>query len=197
MIEYIVLFIIIFAFVIFGIIIGFTYFGSNNTNTITSTTQENSLESWIENYGGYNNDDIFPPCFNVSPPAKKIFAIFKHYNIINKYKQFFNVLSMMCCQINELNKNDCTKITNRYTQLLDMNADPKNNRATLIAAANTTLKNNINSKFIIAAIYILEKHMDDINIDNVIITKQDKESIRGYLYVFYQTHIETINKKIC
>jgi hypothetical protein len=193
---FIIIFIIILVFIITGLIIGLTLFNNTTSNTsiiISEETQKQQNNFWLENYRGYQNVDIFPPGFNISPPAKHIFNILNNYKLVNYYKQLFDILSMICCQQIELQNSNCSNINIRYNQLLNMGANPNNNRATLIAAGYTSLQHNINANFIICAISIIENNMDNL----INITKPDKEAIRGYLYIFYQTHLDPINKKIC
>jgi hypothetical protein len=186
-------------FAIGGLVLGFIIFKPsqvNVTNTPTVSPIPAPSQYWLENSRGYANVDVWPPCYDTSPPAKKMFSLMVANGSSDRYKQLFDVLSMMLCQQMELNKSDCSRLKIRLNQLLNMGADTKNNRATLTAAAYTTLLNNDNSNFIVAAISLIENHMDNIAQDGSI-TKVDKEAIRGFVYVFYQTHLESINKKIC
>lgn len=198
--EFTVVIITLFSFAILGLIIGFVIFSPEKVTvaakTSTTITQISSSPYWLENSRGYANVDNWPPCYDLSPAAKKLFSLMVANGSADRYKQLFDVMSMMMCQQTELIKSDCSRLTIRLNQLLNLGADTKNNRATLTAAAYTQLLNNDNSNFIIAAISLIENHMDNVGQDSSI-SKVDKEAIRGFVYVFYQTHLETINKKMC
>jgi hypothetical protein len=197
--EFVVIIIVLLIFIILGIVLSFTIFNTKAT-TPTPTPKPETVSTpskyWLENSRGYANVDMWPPCYDISPPAKKVYSLMVANGSADRYKLLFDVISMMCCQQQELNKADCSRLNIRLNQLLSLGADTKNTRANLTAAGYTTLQNNNNSNFIIAAISLIENQLDNINNDNSI-TKIDKESIRGFIYVFYQTHLESINKKIC
>ena len=52
---------------------------------------DNFTNSWIENSRNNNNFKTYPPCFNLSTEAQKIYDILASKNMIEKHKILFEV----------------------------------------------------------------------------------------------------------
>lgn len=198
-VEFIVFFIMLIVFAIIALVLILTIFTTDNEKP--KLVKEKPLPTypdayWLENSRGYSNVEIFPPCFDISTPAKKAYSLLLHRNLVTKYKKLFEVMSFVCCQQKELQNKKCNNLAQRINQMQTMGADITNKHATLSAAAYTTLQNNDNSKFIIAAFSLMEEQVDQIQNDPDL-PKVDKEAVRGFVHMFYQTHLDTINNISC
>lgn len=202
MLEIIVIMIIVIIFALLGIIFGVFMFGLAKpekpitTSLVVPETIQPPLQYWTENGRGYGNVDQYPPCLNISTPARKLFSLMVANNTMDKYKTLFEVMSMVCCQENELRKKDCSQVVTRTNELLRLGANPKSNSANSTAASYTKLQDTDNSKFVVCVVSVMEAQMDNIASDTAI-SKVDREAIRGFVFVFYETHLETINKILC
>lgn len=199
--DVIIFFVMIIIFAIVTVVVALTIFGFSDDTVKPKNVDPKELPNypdayWQENSRGYPNTEIFPPCFDISTPAKKAYSLLLSRNLVPRYKKLFEIMSYVCCQQKELQKKDCSRLVERINNMISMGADPNNKFATLSAAAYTALQNTDNSKFIIAAFSLLEEQMDQIEKDNDV-DKVDKATMRGFLHIFYNSHFDTINKISC
>lgn len=187
-------------FAILTVVLSLTVFGFSDTDKPKNVEQKDLPNYpdayWQENSRGYSNVEIYPPCYDISSPAKKAYSLMLSRNLVPRYKKMFEIMSYVCCQQKELQKKDCSRLGQRINNMVSLGADPNNKFATLSAAAYTALQNTDNSKFIICAFSLLEEQMEQIEKDTDV-DKVDKETMRGFLHIFYNTHFDTINKISC
>jgi hypothetical protein len=92
-----------------------TLLGKNDnfSNTLLGKN-DNFSNTWIENSRNNYNYKNYPPCFNLSTKAQKIYDILESKNMIEKHKILFEVYSILFCQIKYLKIKKCSN-----TMLLD------------------------------------------------------------------------------
>lgn len=116
----------------------------------------NFSNSWIENSRNNNNYKNYPPCFNLSTEAQKIYDILASKKMIEKHKILFEVYSMLFCQIKYLRMKNCSN-----TMLLDRINDLEKLSGDINQLNN---KNNSTLKFLELCAFLISKEIDKINL---------------------------------
>jgi hypothetical protein len=138
--------------------IGLKLLGKNN----------NFSNSWIENSRNNNNYKNYPPCFNLSTEAQKIYDILASKKMIEKHKILFEVYSMLFCQIKYLRMKNCsnTMLLDRINDLEKLSGDINiSNYKNILKYINQlNNKNNSTLKFLELCAFLISKEIDKINL---------------------------------
>jgi hypothetical protein len=129
---------------------------------------DNFSNSWIENSRNNNNYKNYPPCFNLSTEAQKIYDILASKNMIEKHKILFEVYSMLFCQIKYLRMKNCsnTMLLDRINDLEKLSGDINisNYKNILKYISQLNNKNNLTLKFLELCAFLISKEIDKINL---------------------------------
>lgn len=128
----------------------------------------NFSNSWIENSRNNNNYKNYPPCFNLSTEAQKIYDILASKKMIEKHKILFEVYSMLFCQIKYLRMKNCsnTMLLDRINDLEKLSGDINisNYKNILKYISQLNNKNNSTLKFLELCAFLISKEIDKINL---------------------------------
>ena len=128
----------------------------------------NFSNSWIENSRNNNNYKNYPPCFNLSTEAQKIYDILVSKNLIEKHKILFEVYSILFCQIKYLKIKKCsnTMLLDRINDLNNLigNISINNTKKLLnyISQSNIENINNLTLNFLNKILFLLTKEIEKI-----------------------------------
>jgi hypothetical protein len=129
-----------------------------------------NTNSWIENLRNNNNYKTYPPCFNLSNEAQKIYDILASKNMIEKHQILFEVYSILFCQIKYLRMKNCsnTMLLDRINDLekLTGNISINNTKKLLnyISQSNIKNMNNLTLNFLNKLLFLIIKEIDRINL---------------------------------
>jgi predicted transcriptional regulator len=131
---------------------------------------DNFSNTWIENSRNNNNYKTYPPCFNLSNEAQKIYDILESKNMIEKHKILFEVYSILFCQIKYLKIKNCsnTMLLDRINDLekltVNINISNYKNLIKYVSQSNIANKNNSTLKFLELCAFLISKEIDKINL---------------------------------
>jgi hypothetical protein len=151
--------------------------------------------NWTENQRGFPST-VFPPGYEVSGEAKKIFTVLRGYNLERKYMTLLDVISIVLCQRLQLQSKGCQEsfINDRLADLNTYGADANSQHAVAIVKSNTNLQNNKIGKLLVMSTDIIQKEMNNVHQDSNI-SKSDKEQISGNVSLFYRQNQDFVNKR--
>jgi hypothetical protein len=146
-----------------------TLLGKNDnfSNTLLGKN-DNFSNTWIENSRNNYNYKNYPPCFNLSTEAQKIYDILASKNMIEKHKILFEVYSMLFCQIKYLKIKKCSKtmLLDRINDLVNLGANINvNNTDKLLNYINQSHIKNINKNsliFLNKILFLITKEIEKI-----------------------------------
>lgn len=163
------------------------------TITITAEKSKNTSSE-------LNPYNTFPPCFDLSVDAKKVFQILKATKMDVKYIQLLDVYSLTLCQLQDFqtsctSENTLKQINQRLSTLDSWKADVNNAKAISIVNSVThiTKPSLKTSQFLFKVCDICEKNINAIQQDNTFNTAT-KTQILGFNSEFYRTIFDNINK---
>jgi len=155
---------------------------------------DNFSNSWIENSRNNNNYKNYPPCFNLSTEAQKIYDILASKKMIEKHKILFEVYSMLFCQIKYLRMKNCsnTMLLDRINDLEKLSGDISINYTkkllNYISQSNIENMNNYTLNFLNKSLFLISKEIDRINLSQNEISLIKK--LNDYICLnFFQTII--------
>jgi hypothetical protein len=129
-----------------------------------------NTNTWIENSRNNYNYKNYPPCFNLSTEAQKIYDILESKNMIEKHKILFEVYSILFCQIKYLKIKKCsnTMLLDRINDLekltSNINISNYENLLKYVSRSNINNKNNLTLKFLELCAFLINKEIDKINL---------------------------------
>ena len=160
--------------------------GGNAPADLTNTTYSKTILGWIENSRNNRNFEKYPPCFNLSIQAQKLFDLLEANDLIVKHKVLLEVYSMILCQVNYLKSKLCpqTMLIDRLTNLDSFGAlrytKHYNNLTKYVSKNILYLTSPLTLEFLNKALSLIDKEIDLINLS--------KDKI---------DNIKLINKLIC
>ena len=167
-------------------VIGLKLLSRNDYFTNTNT--------WIENSRNNYNYKKYPPCFNLSTEAQKIYNILASKNMIEKHKILFEVYSILFCQIKYLKIKKCsdTMLLDRINDLEklsgDINISNYKNILKYISRSNIDYKNNLTLKFLELCAFLINNEINKFNLSQNEISSII-ELNKNICYNFFQTII--------
>lgn len=129
---------------------------------------DNFTNSWIENSRNNNNFKTYPPCFNLSTEAQKIYDILASKNMIEKHKILFEVYSILFCQIKYLKMKKCSntmlldRINNLDNLTGNISINNTNKLLNYISQSNIENMNNLTLNFLNKSLFLIIKEIERI-----------------------------------
>ncbi len=160
--------------------------GGNAPANLTNTTYSKTKLGWIENSRNNRNFKNYPPCFNLSFEAQKLFDLLENNDVILKHKVLLEVYSMILCQVTYLKSKLCpqTMLIDRLKDLDSFGAlrytNHYNNLVSYVSKKILYLSSPMTLEFLNKALYLIDKEIDQINLS--------QEKIDA---------IKKLNKQIC
>jgi len=159
---------------------------ANLNNTTYSTTKL----GWIENSRNNKNYKKYPPCFNLSKEAQRIYKLLKYHNLVEKHKVLLEVYSMLLCQISYLQSKICV-----FTMLPDRLKDLESFGANRYIKYYKNLTKYVNKQklysttpisldFLNKSLFLIDKEIDQIVLPKDIIDSIKKLNNTLCSYVF-------------
>ena len=164
--------------------------GGNAPADLTNTTYSKTKLGWIENSRNNRNFKKYPPCFNLSIQAQKLFDLLEANDLIVKHKVLLEVYSMILCQVKYLKSKLCpqTMLIDRLTNLDSFGAlrytNYYNNLTNYVSKNRLYLTSSLTLEFLNKALSLIDKEIDLINLSNDKIDniKQLNKSICSYAF---------------
>jgi hypothetical protein len=150
-----------------AVIVGLKLLSKNDnfSNTLLSKN-DNFTNTWIENSRNNYNYKNYPPCFNLSTEAQKIYDILASKNLIEKHKILFEVYSMLFCQIKYLRMKNCsnTMLLDRINDLVNLggNINDTKNLYKYINKSNIKNTNYNTLTFLQKSLFLITKELNKI-----------------------------------
>jgi hypothetical protein len=164
-------------------------------NVATDGTVDSRPTAWSEHIRNMKDYMTFPPCYDIDSNAKKIYAILERNDLIQRYQNILDILSILLC-LEKKQADECRPLDlkDRFTQIIGMGGDTTDKQTREIVAAFIQIDESLKSRFIVGAVNLIEKNMATLLKDRDM-TKTDKEQISGYIYSFYAMHLPLIHAK--
>lgn len=183
--------ILLFVFTLLTIIFITAYINTNKTpvQQLVPVTPDTKTVVWTENRRGFYSSNEFPPGFDKSVEARKIYSILKGQNLDMIYMTLLDSYSIILCQGIEQTTKKCyqTALDARIRDLQAYGGDIYSKNARAIVQSVSNIKNNKLGQFLIIACDVLEKQIDRIS-------AADKTTIKGLNATFYRMHFDTLNR---
>jgi len=163
--------------------------GGRALANLSNITYSKTKLGWIENSRNNRNYKTYPPCFNLSIPAQKLFDILASNNLVVKHKVLLEVYSMILCQVNYLQSKLCpqTMLINRLEDLDLFGAlrytNHYQNLTNYVSKKILYSTSPMTLEFLNKALYLIDKEINQINLLDL-----SKDSI---------DNIKQLNKLIC
>lgn len=133
----------------------------------------------------------FPPCYEISPDAKYVFALLKSVNMDTQYSKLLDAYSLALCQ--QKDKCNSNGLDSRIATLDSWEANMYNKDAVAIVNSLTKINTNKMAQFLVQICDICEKQILNIQNDPNIY-RTIKTQLVGYNSQFYRNHFDTINR---
>ena len=172
----------------------FDMLGGRTPANLSNITYSKTRLGWIEN--SRNNLDYkkYPPCFNLSLPAQKIFDILASNNLVVKHKVLLEVYSMILCQVNYLQSKLCpqTMLIDRLENLDSFGAlrytNHYQNLTKYVSKQILYSTSPMTLEFLNKSLYLIDKEINQIILldlpkDSIDYIKQFNESICSYAFL--------------
>lgn len=199
----IVSFLLVIGFTIFILVIALHGKSSSQSNQVVDYSSDStstptpvvSRIAWTEVNRGFTTNN-FPPCFDLSSEAKKIYTILSTYNLQKKYMMLLDVYSILLCQNTQIRARACsdTFVNDRLADLNTYGGNANDQNAVNIVKSVTNLQNNKMGKLLVMATNLIEKQMGELKSDNTV-SASDKQQIVGYNSLFYRNVYDFMNKR--
>lgn len=150
---------------------------------------------WSENLRNNKNFENFPPCFDMDASAKNIFGIILRLNLMQRYYNMIDLLSILLC-LRFMQDKACrsSDIRDRLVQVKGMGGNAEDRDSQNKASAFIPINDTLQSKMLVATLNLLERQMALMRNDSAV-SKQDADAISGHLYSFYVNNFPAIYKK--
>jgi hypothetical protein len=196
----IVSFLLIVGFTIFILVMAFRNKSSSSVSqtidyTTTTAAPVVSRINWTEVNRGFVTNN-FPPCYDLSAEARKMYTILNSYNLEKKYMMLLDVYSILLCQNTQIRARACsdTFLNDRLADLNTYGGNANDQNAVNIVKSVTNLQNNKMGKLLVMATNLIEKQMSEIQKDNAI-SASDKQQMTGHNSLFYRNVYDFMNKR--
>jgi hypothetical protein len=186
--------ILLFVFTLLAVIF-ITAYVSTNKNPQQQLVPVTKTVVWTENRRGFYSPNEFPPGFDKSVEARRIYSILKGQNLDMTYMTLLDIYSILLCQELEQNAKPCsqTAVDARMKDLQAYGGDVYSKNARAIVQSVSNIKNNKVGQLLIIACDVLEKELDKISADGTI-TAGDKTAMKGLNAAFYRMHFDLLNR---
>lgn len=181
----------------FLILILIFYLIYNLYNYLFQETKEQFIGDikYLENSRSNYSTDKYFPCFKLCNFARDIFDILGNYNLVNKYQNLLNAMSLILCQERYALESRCKLMINDRIDDLKKLGFEKLNKAEYNKAISVTyayigsfykLKVNSNlEQLLVGSTYVIEKELNLLVND---INKKDYLKIIEFIQEFYKIH---------
>lgn len=144
---------------------------NENTNFYHGGNLLNKKFLYSENKRLNYNFGKYPPCFNLSIEAQQIFDTLDMNGTLDKYRQLFDIYSILLCQKHHSTYKKCNQemVKERISDIKKMMPEyfDKAKHTTKISKY-IKLDNSDISNLILMCFYLIEKHMKKINDEKII-----------------------------
>jgi hypothetical protein len=185
---------------IFSFIVGF--FTYNLLEKKETFIGGNSDNIWSENKRGNSNylirNKIYPPCYDICGASQKQYDILHKYDLIEQYKLFLDLQSILLCQEVHLQNKKCndTMIDERIEELKKSLHKTKKG-IDIVSNYLSTKKSSVRlSDFLGYIVSNLELQKEKI-LNEKKLSQEDKTLFLSLLDTFYNVHIPIIIDSDC
>jgi hypothetical protein len=150
---------------------------------------------YLENSRSNYSTDKYFPCFKLCNFARNIFDILENYNLVEKYQNLLNVMSLILCQEKYALESRCKiMINDRIDDLKKLGFEKLNkmeyNKANSVTYAyiGPSYKLKVNSnleQLIVGSTYLIEKELNLLVND---LNKKDYLKVIEFIQEFYKIH---------
>lgn len=163
---------------------------TNASAELDNITYSSTNLGWIENSRNNRNFKKYPPCFNLSIEAQKLFDILESYDMVVKHKVLLEVYSIILCQVSYLKSKLCpqTMLIDRLTDLDALGAlrytKYYNELINYVSKSILGLTSPISLEFLNKSLFLIDKEIDKIILpkDKIDDIKQFNKSICSYAF---------------